>query len=84
METKPSKYPWANMNFGQALGFLKDNGSKATRAGWNGKGMWIELQRPTEESKMDLPYIYFKTADGYLVPWVASQSDLLAEDWKLV
>lgn len=69
------------MNFGQALEKLK-RGDKVARSGWNGKGMWIKLQEPTETSKMTLPYIYLKTATGDLVPWLASQSDLLAEDWE--
>lgn len=51
------------------------------RSGWNGKGMWLCLQRSDEHSKMTLPYIYMKTADDQLVPWVASQTDLLAGDW---
>ena len=33
---------------------------------------------------MTLPYIYMKTADDNLVPWLASQTDMLAEDWKIV
>lgn len=45
--------------------------------------MWIELQRPDEGSKMTLPYIFMKTADDHLVPWLASQSDMLADDWSL-
>ena len=67
-------------DFGAALGFLK-NGYKLEREGWNGKGMWIALQSPDENSKMTLPYIYMKTAQGGFVPWLASQTDLLAEDW---
>ncbi|MGY4295351.1 hypothetical protein ACVWXN_003446 [Bradyrhizobium sp. i1.4.4] len=30
---------------------------------------------------MSLPYIYMKTADSHLVPWLASQTDILGEDW---
>jgi hypothetical protein len=52
------------------------------RAGWNGKGMWLELQVPDAHSKMSLPYVYMKTADDKLVPWLCSQSDLLATDWE--
>lgn len=69
------------MNFGQALALLKA-GYPVTRAGWNGKNMWIRAQIPDEHSKMTLPYIYMSTAQGDLVPWVASQSDLFAEDWN--
>lgn len=71
------------MNFGQALERLKV-GQKVCRAGWNGKGMWLALQSPTPLSKMTLPYIYMFTAQGDLVPWLASQTDVLAEDWVLV
>jgi hypothetical protein len=72
-----------NTNFGYALAGLND-GQKMARSGWNGKGMYIELQTPTETSKMTRPYIFMKTADNQLVPWVASQTDLLADDWVIV
>lgn len=68
------------MDFGDALRALK-GGKRLSRAGWNGKGMWLELQRPDAHSKMTLPYIYMKTAQDDLVPWLASQTDVLAEDW---
>jgi hypothetical protein len=70
-------------DFGWALDQLR-SGHRVCRSGWNGKGMWIELQRPDEGSKMTLPYIFMKTADDQLVPWLASQSDMLADDWLLV
>jgi len=69
------------MNFGEALTSLKDE-NKVERSGWNGKGMWLELQVPDAHSKMTLPYIYMKTADDNLVPWLASQTDILADDWN--
>lgn len=71
-----------NMTFSQALEHLKA-GARVCRTGWNGKGMHIELQRPDEHSKMTLPYIFMFTAQGDRVPWLASQTDLLAEDWQL-
>lgn len=71
------------MDFGYALDKLRDGG-KATRLNWNGKGMWIALQVPDAHSKMQRPYIYMKTVDGELVPWVASQTDLLSHDWQEV
>ena len=46
--------------------------------------MWLELQRPDEHSKMTLPYIYMKTADDQKVPWLASQTDMLSDDWTIV
>lgn len=70
-------------DFGIALDILK-RGGKATRSGWNGKGMWVSMQLPDEHSKMSRPYLYMSTVDGALVPWVASQTDLLAEDWEEV
>lgn len=71
------------MNFGKAIELLK-SGSKVSRKGWNGKGMWLHLQNPSTYSKMTLPYIYMKTANEDLVPWLASQSDILADDWEKV
>jgi len=68
------------LNFGQALELLK-SGQRVARQGWNGKGMWLALQRPDVNSKMSLPYIYMSTVTGDLVPWLASQTDVLAEDW---
>lgn len=68
------------MDFSQALREMKI-GCRVHRSGWNGKGMWIALQTPDKGSKMTLPYIYMKTAQGDLVPWLASQTDILADDW---
>lgn len=70
-------------DFGTALHALK-GGQRATRSGWNGRGMHIELQRSDLHSKMTRPYLFMKTADGDLIPWVASQSDLLAHDWAVL
>lgn len=71
------------MNFGAALEALKAK-EKVSRSGWNGKGMWLALQVPDANSKMSLPYIYMKTADDKLVPWLASQTDVLSDDWGVV
>ena len=59
-------------------------GKHFQREGWNGRGMWIALQVPDANSKMGLPYIYMSTVDGKLVPWLPSQTDLLAGDWREV
>lgn len=75
-------------DFGKALSFLKD-GARVSRRGWNGKGLWIELQTPDANSKMTLPYLYINypndaiNTPGARVPWLASQTDILAEDWEL-
>ena len=70
-----------SMDIGGAIEALRD-GDKVRRKGWNGKGMWLELQKPDENSKMTLPYVYMSTAQGDLVPWLCSQTDLLATDWE--
>lgn len=70
------------MDFSRALQALRQ-GQRVAREGWNGAGMWLALQVPDAHSKMRRPYIYMSPVDGDLVPWVASQSDLLAEDWQL-
>ena len=71
------------MDFSWALKQLKGKW-RVTRNGWNGKDMYIHLQTPDTNSKMSLPYIYMKTVQGDLVPWLASQTDLLEEDWIVV
>jgi Protein of unknown function (DUF2829) len=70
-------------DFGWALGLLK-SGESVTREGWNGRGQKLTLQVPDEHSKMTLPYIFITTVQGDRVPWLASQTDLLATDWRWV
>lgn len=69
------------MNIGQAINHLQEGGSVA-RAGWNGANQFLTLQVPDANSKMTLPYIYITTVQGDRVPWHASQTDILASDWK--
>ncbi|RKY41402.1 MAG: DUF2829 domain-containing protein [Candidatus Makaraimicrobium thalassicum] len=80
------------MDFGDVIRALK-NGRRCARKGWNGRGIFIELQVPDEHSKMSSPYIYIDTtglrtenpdAPLSLVPWLASQTDMLSEDWEMV
>jgi len=84
------------MEFSEALHRLK-HGARVRRTGWNGKGMWLGLIHgggltnsgwTFTNGKWDnypcLPFIAMKTADEKIVPWLASQTDLLAEDWELV
>jgi hypothetical protein len=81
--------------FSAALLLLKE-GRKVCRAGWNGKDMFLFLvpgstftvNRPPllgiypEGTRVDYrPHIDMRTANGEIVPWVASQSDLLEDDW---
>ena len=69
--------------FGNALDALRA-GKHVARDGWNGKGMWLGLQVPDANSKMTLPYIFMSTVGGDLVPWLASQTDMLAADWVIL
>lgn len=78
------------MNFGQVLEIMKkDDWNKVARKGWNGKGMWIHKATPPTNPFQDdtgefepLPYIEMKTSDNKFVPWLASQTDILTEDWE--
>lgn len=86
-----------NMTFGLAIEAMK-KGKKVARNGWNGKGMFLFLAETTDiETKADLsecehmrgelvlPSIVMKTADDHFcVGWLASQTDMLAEDWVIV
>lgn len=75
---------------GWAIKQMQD-GQRVARSGWNGKGMWLALQVPDANSKMTHPYVYIEYPaghpaypDGSRVPWLASQTDLLAMDWSVV
>ena len=76
------------MTFSEALNLIK-NGKKAKRVGWNGKDMYLFYidywEYPSENGIDDnypsLPFIAMKTADDKVVPWLASQTDILGEDW---
>lgn len=84
--------------FGVAIQMLK-KGKKVARKGWNGKGMFLyyvpagNYAPCTEVAKTIVnkdglveygAYIAMKTAQGNVVPWLASQTDVLAEDWVVV
>lgn len=86
------------MNFEQALEAIKA-GKRVCREGWNGKDMFLflvpgsqfQVNRPPlmgiypEGTTIDYhAHIDMKTAQGYVVPWLASQSDLLEEDWQVL
>lgn len=98
MNTAPATPHVTRFDFGKALQALK-NGLKLAREGWNGKGMFLYYVPPgeyparTEIAKKEwgedalVPYqayIAMKTVQGTVVPWLASQTDMLAEDWQLV
>jgi len=89
------------MDFGYALNALRE-GKKVFRSGWNGKDMYVVLQKgypngiPINKNTSEatgipegtvikfLPYLMMKTVDGSFVPWLASQTDILADDWFIV
>ena len=85
-------------NFGEAIELLKQ-GKKVARSGWNGKGMFVFLVPGSvfKVNRAPLLGIYpegteityhahidMKTADNQIVPWLASQTDVLAEDWVVL
>lgn len=90
--------PITSMSFGHAVAALKA-GERVARAGWNGKGMFIFLvpgsrfqvnREPLlsilgEGTMVDYHgHIDMKTAQGYVALWLASQADMLADDWTIV
>lgn len=86
------------MTFSVALDMLKQ-GRRVAREGWNGKGMFLFLV-PGSRFKVNRPpllgiysegteisyhaHVDMKTAQGDVVPWLCSQTDMLAEDWVTV
>lgn len=101
MPPEPPEGEMNEMDFSEALRCLK-SGYKIYRSNWNGKNMYIYLQKgypdgiainnnTSESTGIEegtickfLPYIMMKTAQNEFVPWLASQTDLLSEDWIVV
>lgn len=83
------------MNFGKAIELLKE-GKRVQRQGWNGKNQYIELAERVayinakgeiiNEGHSDIgnKVIAFVGTSGVQLGWLASQADMLAEDWKIV
>ena len=81
------------MDIGNAITHMR-RGGRVERSGWNGKGMWLSFVAANNwacphahvyaPDVKQLPWIGMKTADNGFVPWLASQTDLLAEDWEIV
>lgn len=83
--------------FGMAIEALK-LGHKVSRVGWNGKGMYLALFDPLKDNLQTLtvtcneasvpkalhPFIVMSTVDNIYVPWLASQADMLSDDWGIV
>lgn len=83
------------MNFGEAIKLLKE-GKKLQREGWNGKGQYIELATNisyvnsnkeiinVNHEAIGNKAIVFVGTSGIQIGWLATQSDMLADDWKLL
>lgn len=74
------------MTFGQAI-TATTTGALVAREGWNGKGMSVRRTTLDELEQLGpqwLPFLVMKTADNRLVPWLASQADMLAADWTVI
>ena len=84
------------MDFSEALKELKGC-RKVARAGWNGKDMYLymvvcglpfppldEMHKWSSDSFPLSKFIVMKTADNKLIPWLASQTDILADDWQVI
>lgn len=83
------------MNFGQAIELLKE-GKSLQREGWNGKNQYIELATNisyvnankeiinVNHEAIGNKAIAFVGTSGVQLGWLASQSDMLANDWKVV
>jgi len=65
---------------GWAVKQLQDN-QIVRRRGWNGKNMHLHLVTASKDGMN--PYVAMKTADGSIIPWHCSQTDLLAIDWEI-
>lgn len=97
VDDDPQKVPADTYSFGDAMNFLK-GGKKVARKGWNGKNMFLFLATDIEfhteadlacvsnlEGDLTLPAIVMKTADDrFCVGWLASQTDMLSDDWYTV
>ncbi len=70
-------------DFGHALECLR-GGLQVARVGWNGKGQMLHIVEADRLGAVDVPCICICTVEGLVVPWVASHTDVLAEDWHTV
>lgn len=83
------------MNFGKAIEKVK-LGFKAYREGWNGKNQYIELASNisyvnadgecinVKHEEIGSNSIAFVGTHGVQLGWLASQADMLADDWVIL
>ncbi len=69
-------------SFSWALEALKD-GKKMYRAVWE-NWQYAQIQKPGQNCKMTLSYLFWSPQPGLLIPWTPSQSDILCDDWEIV
>ena len=87
--------PMDGLPFGAAIEAVK-NGLKIARRGWNGKGQYVELASAISYAGPDGKTVNanhqaignralaFVGTSGVQLGWLASQADMLAEDWEVV
>jgi hypothetical protein len=78
------------MSFGQVLNEIEEGGHYC-RTGWNGKDMWIRIQKPDEHSMITIPYIvieypvgHLAASHGMIAPWQPSNGDMFGKDWMRI
>lgn len=94
VKNKPEAVKTEDLDFGKAIQLLKE-GKKLQRKGWNGKNQYIELAtnisyKNTEDETINAEHdaignraIAFVGTSGVQLGWLASQADMLAEDWQI-
>lgn len=87
--------PIDGMNFGLAIEAAK-KGKRIARKGWNGKGQYVELATGiayvgldgeivnVEHDDIGNRALAFVGTSGVQMGWLASQADMLADDWMIV
>lgn len=87
--------PKENCSFGEAIEAVKA-GNRIARKGWNGKNQYVELATAisyknsvgevvnAEHDAIGNHALAFKGTSGVQLGWLASQADMLAEDWMIL
>lgn len=90
-----SPFPFTGLSFGIAIDMVK-KGHKIQREGWNGKGQYVELASNisytnaagdtvnAQHAAIGNAALAFVGTSGVQLGWLASQADMLADDWRIV